>query len=95
MAISIAILAIASALLGARDVLGVDIDEDAVRVAKENVHLNGLDEQIEIRKGDLLKGLDRRFSFAAVFSLTSDSINTSSGRETGTGFRPGWCPGTR
>ncbi len=58
------ILAIASALLGADDVLAVDIDEDAVRVAKENVSLNGLDERITVRKGDLLKGLDRRFRFA-------------------------------
>jgi len=58
------ILAIASALLGAKDVLGVDIDEDAVRVADENVRLNGMTDRVTVKKGDLLKGLDRRFDFA-------------------------------
>ncbi len=59
------ILAIAAALLGARQVVGVDIDPDAVRVAKENVALNGLSAQIDIREGDLLQGLSERFDFAA------------------------------
>lgn len=58
------ILAIAAARLGARGILAVDIDPDAVRVAKENVTHNGLDDAIEVRQGDLLQGLSQRFDFA-------------------------------
>ena len=52
------ILAIAAALMGCTDVLGVDIDDTAVEVAKENVGKNGLSGVITIRKGDLAKGID-------------------------------------
>lgn len=53
------ILAILAAKLRAGRVLGIDIDETAVRVAKENVQKNGVD--CEIRLGDLTKGIDERF----------------------------------
>ena len=58
------ILAIAAARLGAKGIVAVDIDPDAVRVAKENVAHNGLEGAIEVRKGDLLQGLSQRFDFA-------------------------------
>ena len=58
------ILAIAAARLGAKDILAVDIDPDAVRVARENVRHNGLSDAIEVVQGDLLRGLSRRFDFA-------------------------------
>ena len=58
------ILAIAAARLGARDILAVDIDPDAVRVAKENVAHNGLEDRIQVQQGDLLQGLSRSFDFA-------------------------------
>ncbi|MBR6185088.1 MAG: 50S ribosomal protein L11 methyltransferase [Clostridia bacterium] len=58
------ILAIAAARLGAKDIVAVDIDPDAVRVAKENVAHNGLSDAIDVRRGDLLQGLDRSFDFA-------------------------------
>ena len=58
------ILAIAAARLGARDIVAVDIDPDAVRVARENVAHNGLSGAIDVRKGDLLQGLDRSFDLA-------------------------------
>ncbi len=51
------ILAISSALLGARKVLGIDIDEDAVRVANENIQLNGCQDACRALKGDLTKGI--------------------------------------
>ncbi|MBR6706414.1 MAG: 50S ribosomal protein L11 methyltransferase [Clostridia bacterium] len=59
------ILAICAGLLGAGDVTAVDIDPDAVRVAKENVEKNGLQGKVDVRQGDLIKGLDRSFDFAA------------------------------
>ncbi len=58
------ILAIAAGKLGARDIVAVDIDPDAVRVAKENVRMNGMSALIDVREGDLLKGLNERFDFA-------------------------------
>ena len=51
--------------LGAKGIVAVDIDPDAVRVAKENVAHNGLESAIDVRRGDLLQGLDRQFDFAA------------------------------
>ena len=52
------ILAIAAMLLGAERSLGIDIDADAVRIAKENVERNGLTDKIELREGDLMAGVD-------------------------------------
>ena len=52
------ILAIAAALLGAKEVRAVDIDGVAVRVAKENVADNGLSQKVDVREGDLLHGTE-------------------------------------
>lgn len=48
------ILAIGAALLGARQVLAVDIDPDAVKVAKENVEHNHVEQIVTVRQGNLL-----------------------------------------
>jgi len=45
------ILSIAAARLGAGEVLGVDIDEEAVRIAKENVEKNQVSDRVNIRRG--------------------------------------------
>lgn len=47
------ILAIAAARLGAAHVIGIDLDPVAVRVARENVQLNGVVERVEIKEGAL------------------------------------------
>lgn len=52
------ILAMAAVLLGADDALGIDIDDEAVRVAAENIEKNGLADKIQIQKGDLMAGVD-------------------------------------
>ena len=52
------ILAIAAAHMGARDVLAIDIDRVAVRVAKENVRINGFENVIRCQAGDLLENVD-------------------------------------
>ena len=59
------ILAICAGLLGTEDLTAVDIDPDAVKVAKENVEKNGLAGKVDVREGNLIKGLDRVFDFAA------------------------------
>lgn len=52
------ILSIAAAALGASEVIGVDIDPEAVKVSSENVALNGYEDKIRIMYGDLMQGLD-------------------------------------
>lgn len=51
------ILAMAAVLLGASDALGIDIDDEAVRVANENISRNGMTGRIRIIKGDLTEGV--------------------------------------
>ena len=53
------ILAIAAALLGSEDILGVEIDPDAVRTAIENVELNGVADAVTVQEGDLTKDVDK------------------------------------
>lgn len=52
------ILAMAAVLLGADEALGIDIDDEAVRVANENIVKNGLEGLISIRHGNLMDGID-------------------------------------
>ena len=49
------ILAIAAAKLGAREVLGFDIDEDAVMIARENAERNDVKDIVRIRRGGIGK----------------------------------------
>ncbi|PKM66967.1 MAG: 50S ribosomal protein L11 methyltransferase [Firmicutes bacterium HGW-Firmicutes-2] len=51
------ILAIAAVRLGAKSAIGVDIDENAVKIAKENVKHNALEDKVTICKGDLLENI--------------------------------------
>ena len=45
--------------------MGFDIDPDAVRVAKENVRNNGMEEYIEILQGDVTEGVQRKVDVIA------------------------------
>ncbi|MEW6183784.1 MAG: 50S ribosomal protein L11 methyltransferase [Bacillota bacterium] len=51
------ILAVAAARLGAANVVAVDEDETALRVASENIAHNGLEDVVDTVEGDLLKGM--------------------------------------
>ncbi|MCQ2546830.1 MAG: 50S ribosomal protein L11 methyltransferase [Clostridia bacterium] len=51
------ILSISAALLGCSDILGIEIDPDAVKVAQENVCLNKVEDAVKIQEGDLTKGV--------------------------------------
>lgn len=52
------ILSIGAALLGCREVLGTEIDDDAVRVAEENAASNNVSGIVRIVKGDLVEGIE-------------------------------------
>ena len=67
------ILSIAAALLGAADVLGVDIDPVAVEVAAENVALNGVSHLAKVQYGDLTKGIDYQADIV-VANLMADLV---------------------
>lgn len=51
------ILSIASALLGAENILALDVDEVAVASAKQNIAHNNVLHLVEVRKGNLLEGV--------------------------------------
>lgn len=65
------ILGIAAYTLGCGDVLGIEIDEDAVRSAEENVKRNCPDGKVRITEGDLTKGVD----FKADIVLANMTVN--------------------
>lgn len=67
------ILSIAAALLGIKDILGVDIDPIAVDVSKENVELNGFSDVVKIQWGDLTKGIDYKAD-VVVANLMADLV---------------------
>jgi ribosomal protein L11 methyltransferase len=45
------VLALAALILGIPRVVGIDIDEDSLRVAAENARLNALDERLQLARG--------------------------------------------
>ncbi|MHC1722865.1 MAG: 50S ribosomal protein L11 methyltransferase [Aminipila sp.] len=67
------ILSIAAALLGIKNILGVDIDPVAVDVSKENVELNGFSDVVNIQYGDLTKGIDYKAD-VVVANLMADLV---------------------
>lgn len=69
------ILSIGAALLGCADVLGVEIDEDAVKVAEENVALNQVQDQVRIMRGNLIEGIDFKAD-VLVANLMADLVIT-------------------
>ena len=67
------ILAIAAALLGSGEVLAVDIDPDAVKVAGENVAANGVEDQVKVVVGDLCKDAAMPCELA-VANIVADAV---------------------
>ncbi len=68
------ILSIAACLLGATTALGIDIDDLAVRTAKENGALNGLTPpRYTILKGDLAKDVSGQYPVIAA-NIVADAI---------------------
>lgn len=68
------ILAIASMLLGATEGFGVDIDELAVKTAKENGKMNGLDEpELRFVCGDLADKVTKQYD-VVVANIVADII---------------------
>ena len=58
------ILSIGAAKLGARPILAVDIDGEAVRVARANVALNQVEANVRVEQGSLAEVLAGRYGLA-------------------------------
>ena len=56
------ILAIASTLLGAQSAIGVDIDAQSVKTAKENAEINNVQDKCEFIVGDLADKISGKFN---------------------------------
>lgn len=52
------ILSIVAARLGAKATLGIEIDQEAVEIAKGNIELNKLSSSVMVQQGDLTRGID-------------------------------------
>jgi len=66
------ILAILASKLGAKSVLGIDIDEDSIRISKENTKINHC-HNIEIIKSNLLESIDYQADLVTA-NITADII---------------------
>ena len=67
------ILAVASALLGAKEALGVDIDSIAVKVAKENAEINEVSDRVKFEVGDLTKTVSGKYNIICA-NIVADAI---------------------
>ena len=67
------ILSIAAVLLGAKDVVGVDIDPVAVKVAKENAALNGVSDKAKYILGNLDEEITDTYDIV-VANIVADAI---------------------
>ncbi|SIT82431.1 50S ribosomal protein L11 methyltransferase [Edaphobacillus lindanitolerans] len=69
------VLSIGAALLGAGKVTALDLDEVAVKAAKDNVALNGLSDEIDVRQGNLLEAFEGTANIA-VANILAEVIVT-------------------
>ena len=69
------ILAIGAALLGAGNVLAIDIDPDAVKVAEANVLHNRVHDIVTVRQGDLLEETSAVCDICVVNIITEIAIS--------------------
>ena len=67
------VLAVSAAKLGAAQVLALDLDPVSIDAAKENVTVNGVEDQVTVRQGDLLSGVSGEFD-GIVANIIADVI---------------------
>ncbi len=76
------ILGIAAAKLGADRVFCIDIDENACKVARENVLLNNVERLVTVKKGNLLDAIKEK-SDIIIANIIADVIITLADRVVG------------
>lgn len=68
------ILSLAAAKLGAAEVLAMDLDTVAVKIAEQNVAINGLEDRIKVLPGDIYSDLSTKQADLILANLTADVI---------------------
>ncbi|HRY12146.1 MAG TPA: 50S ribosomal protein L11 methyltransferase [Syntrophomonadaceae bacterium] len=68
------ILSIAAIKLGAAGVFAMDIDELAVRIARENIDLNGLADKILVQAGDIVTEIRGRQADMVLANITAEVV---------------------
>ena len=68
---------IGAAKLGARTIKAVDIDSVAVKVAKENAKLNGVEDKIDITCGNLADKVNGKYDIV-IANIIADAVITLS-----------------
>ncbi|MEE1055864.1 MAG: 50S ribosomal protein L11 methyltransferase [Acutalibacteraceae bacterium] len=67
------ILAVAGLLLGAEKAVGVDIDDMAVKTARENAKLNGVEDKFTVLCGNLTDKIEGKYN-VVVANIVADAI---------------------
>ena len=67
------ILAVASVLLGAETAVGVDIDAQSVKTARENAEINGVTDKTEFIVGDLAEKVTGKYSLVCA-NIVADVV---------------------
>ena len=67
------ILSVASLLLGAESAVGVDIDEMAVKTARENAELNNVSDKFTVLAGNLTDKIEGKYNIVAA-NIVADAI---------------------
>lgn len=68
------ILSIAAAKLGAVQIFAMDVDELAVKIARENVVLNHLTEKIEVQAGDIVDEIHNHPADMVLANITAEVV---------------------
>jgi len=68
------ILSIAAAKLGAAKVFAMDVDDLAVRIARENVALNGLADVIQVEAGDIVEAIEGQKPDMVLANITAEVV---------------------
>lgn len=71
------ILSIAAAKLGAVSIIGIDLDQDSVRVSRENVRKNGVANTVQIKEGNLLDVIEGKGNVIVANIIASVIIDLS------------------
>lgn len=68
------ILSIGAVKMGAKQVLAMDVDEVAVRIARENIEHNHLQDFIEVQEGDIIEHLQGKKPDMIFANITAEVI---------------------
>lgn len=68
------VLSIAAAMLGAREIKAFDLDEVAVRSAKQNIKINKVNDVVSVTQNNLLDGVDDHCADVVVANILAEII---------------------